>query len=229
MRRLLLQFLTAVTVTDVKLFLQFKVWVKPGAEQSFLYGNHVLKSGLGRITENTMQYQGVVVYSMADVPLVSFAETCVLWVLLASQIQLLTRHHRLLSGFWRRSQVHSGVSASGPHVHSRVPPGWRGRIYSKRRLVNIKDTSKTAFFFFLINSNAGCLIIVILCTVAEQISENQHKTRWLHRIMIGKFNKITLKEGKLPQIAISNNMIEHWNCIYHTNMVCGTCSFLKSC
>ncbi|CAG5853559.1 unnamed protein product [Menidia menidia] len=47
----------------------FKVWVKPGAEQSFLYGNHVLKSGLGRITENTMQYQGVVVYSMADVPL----------------------------------------------------------------------------------------------------------------------------------------------------------------
>uniref|UniRef100_A0A3Q2P642 60S ribosome subunit biogenesis protein NIP7 homolog n=1 Tax=Fundulus heteroclitus TaxID=8078 RepID=A0A3Q2P642_FUNHE len=48
---------------------QFKVWVKPGAEQTFLYGNHVLKSGLGRITENTNQYQGVVVYSMADVPL----------------------------------------------------------------------------------------------------------------------------------------------------------------
>ncbi|KAK2503462.1 hypothetical protein MC885_000893 [Smutsia gigantea] len=48
-----------------------KVWIKPGAEQSFLYGNHVLKSGLGRITENTSQYQGVVVYSMADIPLVS--------------------------------------------------------------------------------------------------------------------------------------------------------------
>nr|XP_038041260.1 60S ribosome subunit biogenesis protein NIP7 homolog [Anas platyrhynchos] len=47
----------------------YKVWVKPGSEQSFLYGNHVLKSGLGRITENTAQYQGVVVYSMADVPL----------------------------------------------------------------------------------------------------------------------------------------------------------------
>lgn len=51
--------------------LQYKVWVKPGAEQSFLYGNHLLKSGLGRITESTAQYQGVVVYSMADVPLVS--------------------------------------------------------------------------------------------------------------------------------------------------------------
>ncbi|CAM9939644.1 60S ribosome subunit biogenesis protein NIP7 homolog [Lethenteron reissneri] len=50
-------------------YAKYKVWVKPGSEQSFLYGNHVLKSGLGRITENTPQYQGVVVYSMADVPL----------------------------------------------------------------------------------------------------------------------------------------------------------------
>ena len=52
-------------------FSQFKIWVKPGAEQSFLYGNHILKSGLGRITDNTPRYQGVVIYSMADVPLVS--------------------------------------------------------------------------------------------------------------------------------------------------------------
>jgi len=50
-------------------YAKFKVWVKPGAEQSFLYGNHVLKSGLGRITDNTPRYQGIVVYSMADVPL----------------------------------------------------------------------------------------------------------------------------------------------------------------
>ncbi|PIK36593.1 putative 60S ribosome subunit biogenesis protein NIP7-like isoform X3 [Apostichopus japonicus] len=49
--------------------LQFKVWVKPGSEQSFLYGNHVLKSGLARITENTAKYQGVVIHSMSDVPL----------------------------------------------------------------------------------------------------------------------------------------------------------------
>mmetsp|Transcript_14508 Transcript_14508/g.46573 ORF Transcript_14508/g.46573 Transcript_14508/m.46573 type:complete len:131 (-) Transcript_14508:119-511(-) len=47
----------------------YKVWVKPSAEQSFLYGNHVLKAGLGRITEDTPQNQGVVVLSMADVPL----------------------------------------------------------------------------------------------------------------------------------------------------------------
>merc|ERR1712087_79259 len=48
---------------------QHKVWVKASAEQSFLYGNHVLKAGLGRITEDTPQYQGVVVLSMSDVPL----------------------------------------------------------------------------------------------------------------------------------------------------------------
>ncbi|KAK9832836.1 hypothetical protein WJX81_005460 [Elliptochloris bilobata] len=48
---------------------KYKVWVKPAAEMQFLYGNHVLKSGLGRITEATPAYTGVVVYSMTDVPL----------------------------------------------------------------------------------------------------------------------------------------------------------------
>jgi 60S ribosome subunit biogenesis protein NIP7 len=36
---------------------------------SFLYGSHVQKSGLGRITGDTPQYAGVVIYSMADIPL----------------------------------------------------------------------------------------------------------------------------------------------------------------
>jgi 60S ribosome subunit biogenesis protein NIP7 len=43
--------------------------VRPSSELSFLYGNNVLKAGLGRITENTPEHQGVVVYSMGDVPL----------------------------------------------------------------------------------------------------------------------------------------------------------------
>lgn len=34
-----------------------------------MYGNHVSKTGLGRISENTEKYQGVVVYSMSDLPL----------------------------------------------------------------------------------------------------------------------------------------------------------------
>lgn len=34
-----------------------------------MYGNNVTKAGLGRISENTERYQGVVVYNMADIPL----------------------------------------------------------------------------------------------------------------------------------------------------------------
>ena len=45
------------------------MWIKPGGEMSFLYGNNVLKAHLGRITENTPKYHGVVFYSMSDVPL----------------------------------------------------------------------------------------------------------------------------------------------------------------
>ena len=47
-----------------------QVWIKPNGEMPFLYGNHVLKAHLGRITEDTPEHQGVVVYSMNDVPLV---------------------------------------------------------------------------------------------------------------------------------------------------------------
>ncbi|GAB1603346.1 60S ribosome subunit biogenesis protein NIP7 homolog [Argonauta hians] len=50
-------------------YAQHKVWLKPNAEQQFLYGNHIMKAGLGRITENAEQYKGVVVYNMNDLPL----------------------------------------------------------------------------------------------------------------------------------------------------------------
>ncbi|XP_067951591.1 60S ribosome subunit biogenesis protein NIP7 homolog [Watersipora subatra] len=50
-------------------YAKFKVWLKSAAEQTFLYGHHIMKSGLGRITESTEQYQGVVVYNMSDIPL----------------------------------------------------------------------------------------------------------------------------------------------------------------
>jgi ribosome biogenesis protein Nip4 len=48
-----------------------EIWIKPNGEMPFLYGNHVLKAHLGRITEDTPEHQGVVVYSMNDVPLVN--------------------------------------------------------------------------------------------------------------------------------------------------------------
>ena len=51
-----------------------QVWIKPNGEMPFLYGNHVLKAHLGRITEDTPEHQGVVVYSMNDTPLVRTAQ-----------------------------------------------------------------------------------------------------------------------------------------------------------
>ena len=47
------------------------MWLKSSAEQQYLYGNNVTKSGLGRISDNVNRYDGVVLYSMRDIPLVS--------------------------------------------------------------------------------------------------------------------------------------------------------------
>ena len=47
----------------------YKVWVKPSAEMTFLYGNNILKSGLSRMTENAPQFAGCVVYNRNDIPL----------------------------------------------------------------------------------------------------------------------------------------------------------------
>eukprot|EP00899_Mesostigma_viride_P016708 jgi/Mesvir1/25038/Mv16977-RA.1 len=64
------KFRLTITALDVlAAHAKYKVWVKPSNEMSYLYGNHLVKSGLGRITDNTPAYQGVVVYSMSDVPL----------------------------------------------------------------------------------------------------------------------------------------------------------------
>lgn len=46
--------------------LQYKIWLKFSVEQQFVYGYYVMKFGLGRIIENILQYEGVVVYSMND-------------------------------------------------------------------------------------------------------------------------------------------------------------------
>lgn len=46
-----------------------QVWIKPNGEMPYLYGNHVVKAHLGRITEDTPEHQGVVIFNMSDVPL----------------------------------------------------------------------------------------------------------------------------------------------------------------
>ncbi len=50
-------------------YAKYKIWIKANSEQSFLYGNHVLKGGLARMTEDTPKYQGVIIYGLTDLPL----------------------------------------------------------------------------------------------------------------------------------------------------------------
>merc|ERR1719231_928056 len=64
------KFRMSITFLDVLSRLaRFKVWLKPGGEQSFVYGNHVIKTHLRRITEDVTKNGGVVVFSENDVPL----------------------------------------------------------------------------------------------------------------------------------------------------------------
>ncbi|KAJ1978118.1 ribosome biosynthesis protein nip7 [Dimargaris xerosporica] len=64
------KFRLHVTALDyLAQYAKYKVWIKPNGEMPFLYGNHIAKAHIGRITEDTPQYQGVVIYNMADVPI----------------------------------------------------------------------------------------------------------------------------------------------------------------
>jgi 60S ribosome subunit biogenesis protein NIP7 len=54
---------------------KYKVWVKSNGEMPYLYGNHVVKAHVGRMSEDTPEHQGVLVYAMNDTPLVSFMHT----------------------------------------------------------------------------------------------------------------------------------------------------------
>ncbi|CAO3702177.1 unnamed protein product [Rhizopus stolonifer] len=50
-------------------YAKYKIWIKPNGEMPFLYGNHVVKAHLGRITDDTPEHTGVVILSMSDAPL----------------------------------------------------------------------------------------------------------------------------------------------------------------
>ena len=55
-----------VQLDRLKLFSQ--IWVKASAEQQFLYGHHIMKSGLGRITENTPKWAFLKIWSLKFLP-----------------------------------------------------------------------------------------------------------------------------------------------------------------
>ncbi|AQZ09473.1 NIP7 (YPL211W) [Zygosaccharomyces parabailii] len=48
---------------------KYKIWIKPNGEMPFLYGNHVLKAHIGKMSEDIPEHAGVIVYSMNDIPL----------------------------------------------------------------------------------------------------------------------------------------------------------------
>merc|ERR1719146_456184 len=64
------KFRLTITALDyVARLAQYRVWLKPSGEQHFVYGNHVVKAHLRRITEGAPRNAGVVVLNEQDVPI----------------------------------------------------------------------------------------------------------------------------------------------------------------
>ncbi|ELP95280.1 hypothetical protein EIN_430860 [Entamoeba invadens IP1] len=53
-----------------------KVWVKPEAEMSFMYGNHLVKSGVSKITEGMAKNVGCVMFNENEIP-IGFGTTAI--------------------------------------------------------------------------------------------------------------------------------------------------------
>ena len=64
------KFRLGITSLDLlNRFSQTRVWLKPTGEQNFLYGNHVLKAHIARISDNAVKYSGVIVLTLSNLPL----------------------------------------------------------------------------------------------------------------------------------------------------------------
>lgn len=119
-------FFLKMLVKSKKICLQYKIWLKPTAEQQFVYGNHIMKSGLGRISESTAKYQGVVVYNMADIPLVGVTFS-------SSLTQVLENNRNYFKGLWSCGKGNVRMQtcwANGYRMLSssrcgRIHPSWR--------------------------------------------------------------------------------------------------------
>lgn len=65
------KFTLHVTALDyIGQYAKYKIWLKPSADMSYMYGNHVLKAHINKMTEDTPEHQGVIIYSSNDLPLV---------------------------------------------------------------------------------------------------------------------------------------------------------------
>ena len=62
------KFRLNVTCLDyIAKYAKNRIWVKSNGEMPFVYGNHVLKTHIGKMSEDIPQYAGVVVFNMNDV------------------------------------------------------------------------------------------------------------------------------------------------------------------
>lgn len=83
---------------------KYKIWLKNTAEMSYMYGNHVLKAHINKMTEDTPEHQGVIIYSSSDLPLVTRPEIYIYTVILTivplfRALLLLQRVRRLLQSW----------------------------------------------------------------------------------------------------------------------------------
>ena len=61
--------LTVHSLNVLSKFASNKVWVKVSSEMSFLYGHHIPKAGIDKMTESIPQYGGVIVFNTQGIPL----------------------------------------------------------------------------------------------------------------------------------------------------------------
>jgi 60S ribosome subunit biogenesis protein NIP7 len=71
--------LSITALPELQQFAKYKVWLKASGEMSYMYGNHILKAHLARITEDTPMHQGVVIYTIQDVPIVNNFKIIGVW------------------------------------------------------------------------------------------------------------------------------------------------------
>ncbi|KAG5439917.1 hypothetical protein PCANB_000199 [Pneumocystis canis] len=47
----------------------YKIWIQKKSEMSYLYGNNVIRAHINKMSEGIPKYQGVIIFSINDIPL----------------------------------------------------------------------------------------------------------------------------------------------------------------
>ena len=65
-----MKFRLHITALDyLAQYAKYKIWIKDSAEQSFLYGNHILKAHVAKVSDDVPEHAGAVVFSSNETPL----------------------------------------------------------------------------------------------------------------------------------------------------------------